>query len=312
MTPEQAITQWLHWLRFSRNYSKHTVMAYQRDMESLLDFLKNWQGQTIDWATLHAIDLQTLRAFIAERHQQHIAASSRSRQLSGISNFFRWSAQYHGTLVPAISLITKPQLSTPLPHALSTSMMQKLLDLLLANPTEIERSTISERDKILFLLLYGTGLRISEALSLSLADVEGDYIMVTGKGKKQRQVPLLPMLQALLKPYLATHPLHEQPYAPLFIGARGGVLHPAIAQQNLRQLRRLAGLPEWVTPHALRHSFATHLMAEGMNLRQIQTLLGHESLGTTQRYLQADTKALFQTYAKAHPRSRGRSEKYSK
>jgi integrase/recombinase XerC len=213
----------------------------------------------------------------------------------------RFLAKRHGVSPDAIAGLRGPRLKPPAPRALREAEARDVI----AEVGSVENSNLlALRDQALFTLLYGCGLRISEALALDVRDAPraGSGLRVLGKGGKERVVPVLPAVEAAISAYLAVRggPLPE---APLFLGARGGRLDPAIAQKALRDYRRLAGLPEHTTPHALRHSFATHLLGAGADLRAIQELLGHASLSTTQRYTSVDAARLLETWQKAHPRS---------
>ena len=203
---------------------------------------------------------------------------------------------------PAIDLLKMPKASRRLPRPVSEKEAQDLVSLA---SNSLEDSWIGLRDEALFTVLYGAGLRLGEALGLTRADVaRGDRITVTGKGNKQRNVPLLPIVRATIEKYLAACPYAIEGDKPVFVGARGEKLNPAVAERSLRSLRRQLGLPDTVTPHALRHSFATHLLASGADLRSLQELLGHSSLSTTQLYTKVDIQQLSNVYRAAHPRAK--------
>jgi integrase/recombinase XerC len=251
---------------------------------------------------LAALSLADFRAWLAHSASADIGAASRARAVAGVRNFFHWldrSGQLHN---PAIDLIKMPKVSRRLPRPVTESQARDIVSQSKDAPHE---SWTGLRDEALFTLLYGAGLRIGEALSLTRDDLmRGDRITVTGKGNKQRNVPVLPIIRATVEKYLASCPYALKPNKPVFIGARGEKLNPAVAQRNLRGVRRQLGLPDSVTPHALRHSFATHLLASGADLRSLQELLGHSSLSTTQLYTQVDAQQLSATYRAAHPRAK--------
>jgi integrase/recombinase XerC len=219
-----------------------------------------------------------------------------------VRTFFRWLARHHGVANAQVRLLAAPRVRTPLPRALTPPHARAVAqDIGQMSDTAAQQA----RDAALFTLLYGCGLRIAEALALSVADAPREGadapLRVTGKGRKERIVPVLPVVRQAVTAWLRHHP-SPSPDTPLFLGARGGRLDPAVAQRTLRGFRRLTGLPEHATPHALRHSFATHLLAEGADLRSIQELLGHASLSTTQRYTAMDTGQLMEVWRRTHPR----------
>ncbi len=228
--------------------------------------------------------------------------ATRARHLAAVRTFFRYLARRHGTRNPAVGLLATPRSKRPLPRPLPPSQA-------LAVAHEIgevaDAAAIAARDAALFTLLYGCGLRIAEALALDVRDAprpdQAGALRVTGKGAKERIVPVLPAVRQAIGGWLRLHP-DPRADAPLFVGARGGRLNAGVAQRTMRAFRRLNGLPEHATPHALRHSFATHLLAGGADLRSIQDLLGHASLSTTQRYTQVENAQLLEVWRRAHPR----------
>jgi integrase/recombinase XerC len=306
MTGFEARAAFLEWLEKERRASRHTLAAYGADVTDLLGFLTKYHGAEPDLASLGALCPADLRAFMAFRAKpdgngKGVGTATRARQLSSIRSFMRFLAKQHGVSPNALAGLRGPRLKPPVPKALREAEARDVV----AETGSIEHSPLqAARDEALFTLLYGCGLRISEALALNVQDAPRATIglRVLGKGNKERIVPVLPAVEVAVANYLAARggPLPE---APLFIGARGGRLDPAVAQKAIRDYRRLAGLPEHTTPHALRHSFATHLLGAGADLRSIQELLGHASLSTTQRYTSVDAVRLLETWQKAHPRS---------
>jgi integrase/recombinase XerC len=243
-----------------------------------------------------------LRGWLAFQANQGKGNATRARHLSAVRSFFRWLARQHGVANAQVRLLTGPRSRKPLPRALEPRHARAVAE----DIGEMSDSAAQQaRDVALFTLLYGCGLRIAEALALNVADAtrlgSDAALRVTGKGQKQRIVPVLPVVREAIAAWLRFHP-SPTPDAPLFLGARGGRLDPAVAQRTLRGFRRLSGLPEHATPHALRHSFATHLLAGGADLRSIQDLLGHASLSTTQRYTAVDTVQLMEVWRRTHPR----------
>jgi len=302
MTGLALLREWLDVLARERRASPHTVEAYGRDLTDLLGFLTQHLGGEPDLAALAALRPADLRAFLAARAAAGAGRATRARQLAAVRSFFRWLARSHGVEPLAIAGISGPRPKQPVPRALSPKDA-----LALSSGTDLvqEDHRLALRDRALFTLLYGCGLRIAEALALNRRDAPASggnaALRVMGKGGKERLVPVLPAVRAALADWLAVH--GGGPEAPLFLGARGGRLDPALAQKAMRNGRRALGIPEHATPHALRHSFATHLLAGGADLRSIQELLGHASLSTTQRYTLVDAAQLLKVWAGAHPRS---------
>ncbi len=291
----------LSWLSGERRAAAKTVETYGRDTHAFLAFCAVHIGGEPDLAMLRALRLADFRAWIAAEAKGGAGNATRARKLSAIQTFFRFLRKRHGVENPALALITRPRPKRPLPKALSpVDARQVAHDIGEATDT----ATIQARDEALMTLLYGAGLRINEALSLNIGNLPAadDALRVTGKGNKQRIVPLLPVVRSALAEYLKLRP-NPAPGEPLFLGARGGRLNAGVVQKTLRDFRRNNGLPEHATPHALRHSFATHLLAGGADLRSIQELLGHASLSTTQRYTDVDTAQLMEVWRNAHPRA---------
>ena len=300
MLAEAARQEFLAWLAHERRASPLTVEAYGRDTAGFLGFLTFHLGAEPDLAALAGLRAADLRAWLAREAREGKGNATRSRHLSAVRSFFRWAARHHGLSNPQVKLLAAPRAKKPLPKALTVAEAREVTDDI-AEMTDT--SAAQARDIALFALLYGSGLRIAEALALNVGDVpKGDgALRVTGMGSMQRLVPVLPAVRRALAELLKLHPDHA-PGAPLFLGIRGERLNPGVAQRTLRNFRRLHGLPEHATPHALRHSFATHLLAGGADLRSIQDLLGHASLSTTQRYTAVDTAQLMDVWQRTHPR----------
>lgn len=308
----EALAAWRLWLSGERRVSGHTLDAYLTDVGTFLGFLSDHLGRLPGLADLSETRLADFRSWLSERAGAGLAAASRARALAALRNLYRWldrSGRLHNG---AIGLVRSPKVRRPVPRPLPEADAADLLD---EAETAPEAAWVGKRDRALFTLLYGCGLRIDEALSLDrrqapLAAGDGvGALVVTGKGRKQRVVPVLPVVAAAIRDYLAASPYGAtgQPAdgeQPLFVGARGGRLNPGVAQRQMRGLRARLGLPDSATPHALRHSFATHLLADGADLRTIQDLLGHASLSTTQRYTDVDAERLMAVYDHAHPRAR--------
>ena len=287
------IDQRQQWLINERRYSAHTVDAYSRDLAQFLDFFDH----PLSLNNLGQIDLPRFRSYISNTLGRHISKSSAARKLSGLRNFFDWLERKELVHNPAISVLSSPKKPKILPRALDIGQAFELIDL---SSQEQERHWVQLRDTAIFILLYGCGLRISEAVALNLGDFDnGDFITVRGKGNKDRIVPLLPIVIQAVNTYLDACPFTIAAGQPLFLGVRGERISPRIIQRQMEKIRHQAGFPDSYTPHALRHSFATHLLAAGTDLRAIQQLLGHSSLATTQRYTEVETSKLLEEYQKA-------------
>ncbi len=298
-----AVDEWLDWLAEERRASPHTLKNYGLDVARFLAFMAEHQGQPANLAELGALRAVDFRSWLARRHGQGLAAASTARALSAVKSFFRRLERRGKLHCPALATIRTPKQPRSVPKPLTP-------DHALAALEEVKRHASREwiglRDVAVLTLLYGCGLRIAEALSLDLADrPTRETMIIRGKGNKERMVPVLPAVLAAVDAYVAACPLLDRPTDPLFVGLRGKRLRAEIVQRQMRRLRGALGLPETATPHALRHSFASHLLAGGGDLRSIQELLGHASLSTTQRYTEVDTERLMQVYEKAHPRARG-------
>jgi integrase/recombinase XerC len=300
---------WLEWLAKERRAAVNTVEAYGRDLDDFLAFLTKHQGAEPDMQALADLHPADIRAFLAARAAEGVGNATRARQLATVRSFLRWLARQHGTPTVALAGLRGPRLKPPVPRALTPEQAREAVTEVgsVHNPAHTHSAAMqAARDVALFTLLYGCGLRLSEALGLNLRDAPrpgGDAALrVLGKGGKERLVPVLPAVRQAIDAYLPWR-AGAEPEAPLFIGARGARLDPAVAQKSLRYYRRLAALPEHATPHALRHSFATHLLGGGADLRAIQELLGHASLSTTQRYTAVDAASLLATWQRAHPRA---------
>ena len=303
MTGEEARAAFLAWLAAERRAAALTVETYGRDLAAFLGFLTRHLGGEPDLAALGALSQADLRAWLAHEAAGGAGGATRAKKLSAVKSFFRYLARRHGLDNPAPGLLIAPRARRPVPRALTAPQAASVTTGIAEMSDTAARAA---HDTALFTLLYGCGLRISEALALDVRDAPlpgaDAPLRVTGKGSKQRIVPVLPVVREAVGAWLRLHP-GRQPGAPLFVGVRGARLDPAVAQRTLRHYRRLAGLPEHATPHALRHSFATHLLAGGADLRAIQDLLGHASLSTTQRYTAVDTDRLLAVWRQAHPRA---------
>lgn len=296
----EAARDWIDWLQAERRAARHTLLAYARDLGGFLDFLSVHLGGPADFAALEKIGIADLRAYLAKRRSDGLSAASAARALSAVRGFIRRLERNGRLRNPAFAALRSPKRRTPLPRPVQPDRALTLIDQAADND-----GWIGLRDAAMLSLLYGAGLRIGEALALTAAEApKGDTLRVRGKGGKERMVPILPAIRDAIGAYLAACPHRPSGKQPLFLGARGKALDPAIIQKRVRDLRRALGLPESATPHALRHSFATHLLAAGGDLRAIQELLGHASLSTTQRYTEVEAAHLIEAHARAHPRAK--------
>lgn len=298
---DTILTDFCAWLGSERRAGPKTVETYARDIRSFLGFAANHTGEAMTPESLGHLHAADFRAFLAQAAKAGDINATRARKLSALRTFFRFLHKRHQIDITALSQVARPRAKRPLPKALTPDdALSVVTEIGEATDTALEQA----RDTALMMLLYGAGLRIAEALALNVGDLPAadDALRVTGKGNKQRLVPLLPSVRASLAAWLKHHP-NPQRDAPLFVGVRGGRLNAGVAQKNLRLFRVTNGLQDHTTPHALRHSFATHLLAGGADLRSIQELLGHVSLSTTQRYTDVETSHLMEVWRKAHPRA---------
>lgn len=299
---QKHIGEWQSWLAHTRRFSKHTAVAYLTDLSEFLVFLAKHRGEEIALKALDDSMPQDFRAWLAHRMTEaNYAPSSSARAVSSIRNFFSYLRKNQVIANQSLAQVRLPKQKSKLPKALGEIQIDEILATL---ESYDEKGWIARRDKALLLLLYGCGLRIGEALSLCPSDISPttQTIKVLGKRNKEREVPLLPQVAQAVVQYKkeCPHPLDKH----LFLGKQGKPLQPAVFQKEVRNLRRNLNLPEYTTPHTLRHSYATHLLSSGAGLRDIQELLGHEHLSTTQRYTHVDTERLLNAYTAAHPKGK--------
>ncbi|OLY44251.1 tyrosine recombinase XerC [Bartonella apis] len=303
-TPQllSARKDWLEQLQKTRRVAKLTVEAYERDSRQFLSFLCQHLGHIPDISDLSGLRVADMRSFLAYRRNMGVGSRSLGRGLAGIRSFFNFLTRAGLADVPAARIVRTPKQPKSLPKPLNIADALHIVD----KKTQLDDEPwVASRNAAILTLCYGCGLRISEALSLTPADFSdknATSIYVTGKGGKTRLVPVIPAVHEAIEDYLSCCPFILPPDQPLFRGVRGGKLQRAIVERAVQQLRASLGLPDSVTPHALRHSFATHLLSRGGDLRTIQELLGHASLSTTQIYTGVDTDRLMEVYKKAHPR----------
>jgi len=299
----KAVERWRRHIGGERRLADKTVEAYSRDVEQFLTFLTPHLGEPPKLSDIAALGTADLRAFMASRRNGGVGSRTLARGLAGIRSLIHFLEKDDRANSAAFRAIRAPRQARTLPKplqpeaALRVTALENALD---------EEPWIAARNTAILALLYGSGLRISEALSLTRGEAPRgphDALRVTGKGSKERIVPVLPAVAAAITHYLDTCPYSPGPAAPLFLGARGERLNPRMVQRAMAKLRGSLGLPPSATPHALRHSFATHLLSNGGDLRTIQELLGHASLSTTQIYTEVDTARLIDAFSKAHPRA---------
>jgi integrase/recombinase XerC len=295
MNEAALLEAWRSHLANNRRRSPHTVRAYVAAAARLVA-----AEECSDWAAVAQIEAHHLRAHLAARRSDGLGNASTARELSALKAFLAFARDQAGDSDPAAPRVRGPRIKKGLPRPVTPDEASNLADLVDGLAGE---DWIGARDRAVLLLMYGSGLRIAEALSLTGRDAfPSDVLQVTGKGGKQRMVPLLPITRAAIADYVRLCPWPLMPNTPLFRGSKGGPLSPGMVQRAMANARRALGLPDTATPHALRHSFATHLLSAGADLRSLQELLGHASLGSTQIYTRVDTAALLENYRKAHPR----------
>ena len=300
-----AAREWLAHLRGERRMAALTIEAYARDLRQFLDHFQERAGHAATLADLDALSQADLRAFMAARRSEGVGNRALLRSLAGIRSFSRFLERDGRGRIQALGAVRAPKAPRRLPKALSVADARDLADVE-TREGEQRAPWILARDAAVLSLLYGAGLRISEALGLSRADApsgRNDVVSVRGKGGKVRSAPVIEPVRRAIESYLELCPYRLAPEGPLFVGARGGKLSPRIIQLAVERMRGALGLPDTATPHALRHSFATHLLGRGGDLRTIQELLGHASLSTTQVYTAIDTARLLEAYTSAHPRA---------
>ncbi|QCO55200.1 tyrosine recombinase XerC [Pseudorhodobacter turbinis] len=296
-----AMAEWLAHLRALNGAAENTITAYAADVSGFLAFMAQHRGGTEGLAGLVTLPQSDMRAWMAHERGRGVGARSLARALSSVKGFTAWVADRENLDATAALSTRAPKFRRKLPRPLAETAA---MDVLATVGNDAREEWIAARDTAVVTLLYGCGLRISEALGLTgAASPLPGVLRITGKGGKERLVPVLPAAQKAVAAYAALCPYDLTPNAPLFRGARGGALNPRLISGAMERVRARLGLPATATPHALRHSFATHLLSAGGDLRTIQELLGHASLSTTQAYTAVDTARLMEVYAKAHPRA---------
>lgn len=299
---EAALTEWLSGLSALRGRAGHTIAAYRRDVTRFLAFQARHHGGEIGLCQIGTLEQSDLRAWMAYERDRGLSAQSLARALSATKGFARWAEQHQGEEATTLLSARGPRYRRRLPRPLSEEDAAEIIE---AIGDQAHDEWQQARDVAIVTLLYGSGLRLSEALSLNGTDHPlPDMLRLRGKGDKERQVPVIPVVQEAVARYVRLCPWRLDRHQPLFRGARGGRLNPRLVQKVTQQARLQLGLPATATPHALRHSFASHLLSAGGDLRTIQELLGHASLSTTQAYTAVDAARLMEVYDAAHPRAK--------
>lgn len=298
----QVLNAFLEHLSLERRMAAATVAAYASDLSFFMAFLRVHMGAEPSPGLLGGLRAADIRAYLAERRREGLSDASVARILSSVKSLYRWLDRAHGISNAEIAYLQGPRKAHRLPRPVSVDAARDLIEEAESDPNR--PAWIGARDAAILSLLYGAGLRISEALSLTGSDVPAPQrLRIQGKGGKIRIIPLLPAIREAIDAYARACPYRAGPKDRLFRGARGGPLSPRLIQALMQQMRGYLGLPDTATPHALRHAFATHLLANGADLRAIQTLLGHASLSTTQVYTGIDASRLHEVHASAHPRA---------
>jgi len=298
---DALVARYLGYLRAERRASRHTIRNYAMTLDRFSMFLRDHFGGQQTGARLAALELLDFRSFLSSRRKEGLGESSMKLEVSALKSFFRYLNRRLGVSNDAINALRGPKRKERLPRPVDAASAMTLID----TAAEAKAPWIAARDVAVFMLLYGAGLRISEALSLKMSDAPfGETIRIKGKGAKTRIVPLIPEARKALERYLELRRAAESGDEPLFLSLRGKQLSPRLVQMTMKAHARALGLDDSATPHALRHAFATHLLAAGGDLRSIQELLGHASIAATQRYTKIDMEGLLNDYRMAHPRAR--------
>ena len=294
----KVLIEWRDYLTNIRKYSVRTRDAYFSDINIFLSFLCKYQAEIVVKKHIEGLEIDTVRAFLSERVSKDITAISRAREISSIKSFLNFLVREYDCKIQVISQIIYPKLEKFLPKAINHGDILKILENIYTDNDD----WVGLRDYVLILLIYTTGLRISEALSLKRGDIQRDFIRVIGKGNKERYIPLQDVTYQKIQNFIIQQPFDIMLGDEIFRGVKGGKMSPRIIQRKLKNLRTELCLPDYATPHAIRHSFATELLNGGANLREIQELLGHENLATTERYTKISKEDLLRKYKEFHPR----------
>lgn len=298
-----AVAEFIEYLTQTKNYSAHTATAYETDIHDFIKFYENYNGATVDLSNIARADAICFRAWLADRARRGLAHKSTARALSSLRGFYKYLAKHHNIENSAIGLISSPRVPRKLSKAIQVSDVEHMHDAI--RDIDEREPWLAARDWALVMLIFGCGLRISEALSLKNIDIRGrpDALRILGKGSKERIVPILPPVLDAIEKYTRMRPFGTAPDDPLFRSVRGLPMTARMAEKVIEKLRHYLQLPDYVTPHALRHTFATAMLAGGADLRSLQELLGHASLSTTQLYTRVNMSEIQNIYEHAHPRA---------
>ena len=296
---EDAFTNWLGNLKEVRNLSDNTLISYKHDVKSFIEFISTHTGSEVSIKYLNDMKISDFRSFLSYLRNKDISSTSIARIISSLKSFFNYLLNTNLIESTVVQSLRTPKQKKSLPRPISSELAIETIK----HAQDMEKEKwIGLRNKSILMLLYGCGLRISEALNLNFEDInENDYLIIKGKGNKERMVPLMDYVKNDIENYIHECPKNFMKDDPLFVGKRLDRLSPRIIQYVLEKIRHNLSLPETATPHALRHSFATHLLDSGGDLRTIQELLGHSSLSTTQKYTKVETEKLYEAYSKTHP-----------
>ena len=296
---EDAFTNWLGNLKEVRNLSDNTLISYKHDVKSFIEFMSTHTGSEVSIKYLNDMKISDFRSFLSYLRNKDISSTSIARIISSLKSFFNYLLNINLIESTVVQSLRTPKQKKSLPRPISSELAIETIK----HAQDMEKEKwIGLRNKSILMLLYGCGLRISEALNLNFEDInENDYLIIKGKGNKERMVPLMDYVKNDIENYIHECPKNFMKDDPLFVGKRLDRLSPRIIQYVLEKIRHNLSLPETATPHALRHSFATHLLDSGGDLRTIQELLGHSSLSTTQKYTKVETEKLYDAYSKTHP-----------
>ena len=300
---KNAVTDFLEYLTRVKNYSPCTAIAYERDVRDFLAFYEKFNGGVAHLSDLSQADTICFRSFLADRQKRGMSAKSTARALSSLRGFYKFLTKNYGVNNDAIGLISSPRVPRKLSKAIEPIDVENMHDAI--REIDMNKPWIAARDWALVVLLFGCGLRISEALALRNRDIQGqpNVLRIVGKGNKERLVPVLPAVWNAIDKYVSVRPFGNMPDDNLFRSVRGLPMSPRMAEKTVEQLRSYLQLPDYVTPHALRHTFATALLSDGADLRSLQELLGHSSLSTTQLYTKVNMTEISNIYTHAHPRA---------
>lgn len=301
---QETVQEFIEYLIKTKQYSQHTGAAYQMDLTDFMNFLGRFNNGDVFVKDLAGVDTLIFRSWLADRQKRGLSFKSTARAMSSVRGFFKYIAKHHGIKNDAIGLISSPKVPKTLSKAIEPTDVQDMHEAI--KNLDDDEPWIAARDWALVTLLFGCGLRISEALSLTNADVAcaPDVLRIMGKGNKERMVPVLPAVNTAIKKYIELRPFGNASDDNLFRSVRGLPMSSRMAEKVIEKLRYYLQLPDYVTPHALRHTFATALLSDGADLRSLQELLGHSSLSTTQLYTKVNTAEIMNIYEHCHPRAK--------